>query len=150
MEYYSIGVVFLAKSYGIEKPLKNLIPFYAFKTAREISGPFSILTIPVKKFASMMIVVSVLAILALIYANWGTYNLPELSAISLWQIMWLIIGLSIAIFYAGLICITPKICRRFNVQKEKLCVLLSLLVLPIPFIYYKASKNTYRSDAQMY
>lgn len=150
VEYYSVGVVFLARSYGMKNYVKSFIPFYAFKTAREIGGPFSILTIPVKKFAGMMITVSVLALLALLYASWGNYNIPEPSRTSLWQIMWLIIGLSACIFYAGMVCVTPKICRRFNVEREKLCVFLSLFILPVPFIYYFASKNPHRCDADMY
>ena len=150
VEIYSVGVIFVAKSFGKKEVYKNLIPFYAFKTAREISGPFSILTIPVKKFATMMITVSGVAILALAYASWGQVNLPETSAKSLWQIMWLVAGLTLAIFYFGMVCSTPKICRRFSVEREKLCVVLSLLIVTIPFIYYFASKNTARTDAQMY
>lgn len=150
VEYYSVGVIFIAKSFGMSNVYKNLIPFYAFKTAREISGSFSILTIPVKKFASMMIIVSVVAILALAYASWGSTALPVISANSLWQIMGVVIGLTGAIFYLGLICVTPKICRRFNVEREKLCTFLALFVVTIPFIYYFASKNKPRPDSQMY
>lgn len=150
VEYYSLGVVFLAKGYGIEKPYKNFIPYYAFKTARKISGPFSILTIPVKKFSSLMISMSVVVVLAVVYASWGGTNLPEPSASSLWQIMTLVIVICGAIFYSGIVCIMPKICRRFYVRREKLYVFLSLLILPVPFLYYHASKNEHRTDAQMY
>ena len=150
VEYYSIGVIFIAKSFGLKNVYKNLIPFYAFKTAREISGSFSIFTIPVKKFAAMMITVSVVAILALVYASWGSVALPKISANSLWQIMGLVLGVTGIIFYSGLICVTPKICRRFNVEKEGFCVFLSLFIITIPFIYYIASKNSPRPDSQMY
>lgn len=150
VEYYSVGVIFIAKSFGKQKIYKNLIPFYAFKTAREISGSFSILTIPVKKFATMMITVSVVAILALLYASWGSVNLPEISAKSLWQIMSLVVGITLAIFYFGMVCVTPQICVRFSVKREKLCAFLSIFILPIPFIYYYASKNAPRTDAEMY
>lgn len=150
VEYYSVGVIFIAKSFGMKKVYKNLIPFYAFKTVRQISGSFAILTIPVKKFATMMITVSIVAILALAYASWGSVNLPEISANSLWQIMSLIVGISLAIFYFGMICVTPKICRRFNLEREKLMVFLSLFILTIPFIYYAGSKRKPRLDSQMY
>lgn len=150
VEYYSLGVFFLAKGFGMEKPYKNFIPFYAFKTARQISGPFTVLTIPVKRFATTVIIVSCISIFALLFAVWGDTNLPYDSMVSLWQIMWLVMGLMIGIFYLSIVSIMPKMCRRFSVDREKLFVVLSLLIVTIPVLFYLMSKNPPKADKDMY
>jgi len=150
IEYYSIGIFLAAKKMGYEHPYRNFIPFYAFCTARRMSGQFTILTIPVNKMARMMIFVSTVTILAVIYAEWGSYNLPEASSESLWQIMLLVIGVCAFVFYLAIIMSSVKIFRRFNAKREYLCTLFAVPLVTIPFLYGRAAKSSPRSDAEMY
>ncbi|MBE7086666.1 MAG: hypothetical protein E7369_00015 [Clostridiales bacterium] len=150
IEFVSLGVYFLAKKMGYEKPYKVFIPFYCFKVIREVTGPFTVLVIPVTKMARMYIFICVAFLLALCYASWGGDFLPTISAESLWQIMWIVMGLCILLFYLGLVFASVKVYRRFNVPNEKLFVVISLLFVTIPFLFMISSKNVPRSLNEMY
>ena len=150
IELYSLGVFFLAKRNGDEKPWKNFIPYYAFRTARRLSGRFTVLTIPVTKMAGTLIFTSVVATLATLWGIWGESNLPTLSSSSLWEIMALVIGLCIGVSYYTLVAASGKLYRRFRIEREKLFTVLSLLVVSMPVLYFIASKNEPRTDKEMY
>ena len=150
IELYSLGVFFLAKRNGDEKPWKNFIPYYAFRTARRLSGRFTVLTIPVTKMAGTLVFTSVVATLATLWGIWGDCNLPALSSESLWQIMALVIGLCIGVSYYTVVAASAKLYRRFRIQRERLFTVLSLLVLSLPVLYCIASRNEPRSDGEMY
>lgn len=150
VELYSLGVYSLAKKMGYSNPQKVFIPFYCFKVTREITGPFTVLTIPVTKMAGTCIFVVVVTVLALIYAVWGSVNLPATSAESLWQIMSIIFAVCGLVFYLTLIGASIKIYRRFNVRNEGLFLALSLIIVTMPVLYVIASKNNPRTLDEMY
>ena len=150
VELYSVGIYFLALNYGLPNPLKVFLPFYCFTYARKLSGPFHVMTIPVNKMAATIIFVTVAAVLALSYALWGNQNLPATSGESLWQIMWIVIGLCIFVAWYTIVSSSIKIFRRFNVERRKLYCILSLFMLTIPFLFLSIRKNSFRSDAEMY
>lgn len=150
VEVYSLGVVFLAKKCGEKSPWKNMIPYFAFKTARRISGPFAVLTIPVKKMAGTMVFVSVAAVLACLWAEWGDSSLPLISSEALWQIMWVVMCICALVAYMTVISCSAKLYRRFNVKNETLYVLLSLFLVTVPFLYIVVSRNQPRTMREMY
>lgn len=150
IEYYSLGVMCIAKKAGIDNYKKALIPFYAFYLARKISGIFTILTIPVKKFHTYMLTLVILGILALIYASWGSIRLPAVSAESLWQIMSIILILCSLLAWAGLVISSKKIFRVFKVKNQALMTGLSFLILPIPILYMASSKNIPDAPSELY
>ena len=151
VELYSVGVTLLAKKLGEKDYKRCLIPFYAFYVVNRITGGFNVLTIPVKKYHGMVAILSVLSVLATVYACWGDTHLPVESAPSLWQIMGVILGLCALLFWLSIIASSTKIFRRFNVKKDKLAVWLSALVITVPVLYaYYAKKNEPRSLKDMY
>lgn len=150
VELYSLGVVFLAKKCGERTPWKNMIPYYAFKTARKISGPFGVFTIPVKKMAGTLIFASVAAVLACLWAEWGDRRLPTISADALWQIMAVIMVLCAFVAYAVILSCSAKLYRRFNVKNEGLFTVFSLLLVTVPFLYIVVSRNQPRTMQEMY
>ena len=151
IELYSIGVMLLAKKTGEKDALLCLVPFYAFKVANRLTGTFAVLTIPVKKYHSMVAILVVVSLLAMVYGCWGDINLPVESIDSLWQIMGVVMGLCGLLFWISLIASSRKVFRRFNVDWEKTATLIAALVITIPFMYiFVALNKTPRELKDMY
>ena len=150
VELYSAGVYAVAKKMAHEKPWKNFIPFYAFRTVGSVTMGFSVMMIPVRKTATTMIVSSVAALAACAYGAWGKTHLPDVSSASLWQIMLVIIGLCAALFYFCILVSSRKVYRRFCVKHEGLYLLLSVPLVTVPVLYLLVSRNSPRPDAEMY
>lgn len=149
LELYSVGVLFVAKKCG-EEYKKCLIPFYAMYSVGNIVKGFSVLTIPVKKFHMMLLELYLLAAGALLYACWGQYNLPAISAESLWQIMALPIAIAVALMYASIMVSSRKVYRRFRIYHEVLYTVLSLPLITVPFLYWLVSRREPRKLEDMY
>ncbi|MBR1868118.1 MAG: hypothetical protein IJ800_06050, partial [Clostridia bacterium] len=127
------------------------IPFYAFWVANRLTGVFSVLTIPVKRFHVYVVELVAIVLLAFVYGCWGEGNLPEPSIPALWQIMGVIMGICAFLLWMALLSSSGKIYRRFNAERENAAKWLSSLVITIPFIYvYYAVKNTPRELKDMY
>ena len=141
IELYSVGVMALAKKAGECDYWHCLIPFYAFYMTNRLTGVFSVLTIPVKKFQGMMGIICAVSLGAMLYACWGDENLPALSAPSLWQIMGVVMGLCAFLAWLALIASSRKIFRRFNVDKEKTSTFLAAFIITAPFMYMFVAKN---------
>ena len=151
VEVYSIGVTLVAKKLNERDWKLCLIPFYAFYVVNRITGGFNVLTIPVKKYHGMMMILSLLSVGAFTYGCWGDTHLPIESSPSLWQIMGVILFLCAFLTWFSLLASSTKIYRRFNVKRDKLAIWLSVIVVTIPFLYaYYANKNEPRSLKDMY
>ncbi len=150
VELYSAGVYVLAGRSGYEKPLKNFIPFYAFRTLGVLTAGFSVLAIPVRKPATTAVILAVCPLAACAFGVWGDHYLPEVSRVSLWQIMLVITGVCAAVFYVFLLMSSVKVYRRFRVRKEWLWVLLSVPLITIPVLFVIAGRNQPRCDQEMY
>ena len=138
LELYSVGVMFAAKKCG-EDYKKSLIPFYAFYLVQNMVKDFSLLTIPVRQFHKMFIQLYLLAAGALLYACWGSTNLPQISADALWEIMVVVLGIALLTMYGALMVSSYKLYRRFRVEREGLMVALSLPVVTLPVLYWLIS-----------
>lgn len=150
IEYYSLGVMFVAKK-ACEKDYKlAFIPFYSFFLVGKITGIFTVLTIPVKKYHSFMLTIVTVGLLAFVYALWGDLRLPKVSAMALWEIMSIIFVICILLWYVSLLIASKKVYRRFNIEKENLAILFSMFIITIPIMYYIASKNTPKTPSEMY
>lgn len=151
VELYSIGVACVAKKLNESDWKKCFIPFYAFYVVNRVSGGFNVLTIPVKKYHSMMAILSIVSVFAFLYACWGDTHLPIESSPSLWQIMGVILFLCGFLAWFSLLASSIKIYRRFNVKRDKLAIWLTVVVVSIPVLYaYSAKKNEPRSLKDMY
>lgn len=150
IEVYSLAIMVLAKKAGINNYRMAFIPFYSFLLVGKIIGVFSIMTIPVKKYHSYMLTIFIIFMLALIYANWGTINLPEVSSDALIQIMSILYVLCALLTWISLIITSKKIFRKYRITKEKTFTLLTVFVITIPFLYLYASKNSPRTLKEMY
>lgn len=142
--FYSFGVYFVAKKLDYPNPKEVFIPFNCFRVMSKLIGVFTIFTIPVKKYLETVIIFVVVILLSCLYGFWGDINLPIESSEPLWQIMWVVIGLSILSLYAGLLSSTSKLYLKFKLENTALITFLSALVLPLPFIYIYLSKKDLR------
>lgn len=150
LELYSVGVMFAAKRCGEKDYKKSLIPFYSFYLVRKIVNGFSVMTIPVRKYHVMFLELYLVAAGALLYACWGSTNLPEISASALWEIMAVPIGISVLTMYGSLLVSSQKVYRRFRVEHEGRMTLLSAPLVTIPLLYWLVSKREPRLMKDMY
>lgn len=142
--YYSFGAFFALKKLGVKKPEMVFIPFFAFKMVNDTIGSFSLFSIPVKKYMSFVLIISVISSLACLYGFWGNVNLPVQSIKPLWEVMILIIILCSLSFYASLLSSTIKLMLKFQIENEKLLKFLTALIIPLPFVYIYLSKKKLR------
>ena len=142
--YYSVGVYFVLKKLKVEKAWMAFIPFYAFQLINKAAGTFSVFTIPVKKYTGVVLILTITTCLCGLYGFWGDIYLPIESSVPLWEIMILIIGLCALIFYVSLVSCTTKLFLRFQLKSVKLLTFLTLLIIPLPFIYIYLSKQERR------
>ena len=151
IEYYSLGVYFMAKKCGYKNPSLCFIPFFAFKVQNEFTGVFTVLTIPVKKYHGMMISFFAVILLSCFYLFWGQENLLDKNAKqSLKSIMLLIIVVCALLIEISLLFGVKKAYRKMNVERENLFTFLSVIPLFIPPLMFVASKNTPKTDSEMY
>ena len=150
VEYYSVGVMLLAKKAGEQDAKKCLIPFYAFFVVGRLTGGFKVLSIPVKKFHIVMAEYAIFILLAVLYACWGDINLPWESSEALWEIMWVIIALMAFLFWVSLMVSAERLFVRFNVEKKAIAVALCVMVITIPVVFAFVSRNQPRSISDMY
>jgi len=150
IEFYSLGVWAAAKKAGERRCGLAFIPFYAFYLTGKMTGEFTILTIPVKKYHGFMLVITLLGLGAHLYASWGATGLPAVSSEALWQIMYIVFVLAAGLAYISLLTSSRKFYRRFNIARENLFVLLSVPIVTLPLLYIAASKNPPRPLSEMY
>lgn len=150
IEYYSVGVMLLAKKAGEKDAKKCLIPFYAFFVVGRLTGGFKVLSIPVKKFHIVMVEYVAFILLAILYACWGDLNLPRESSEALWEIMWVVIALMAFLACGSLIVSSARLFRRFNVKRENITAALCLFMVTIPVIYAYVSRNEPKAFSDMY
>ena len=142
--YYSIGVYFVMKKLGVEKPWMAFSPFYAFQMVNKEAKTFTVFTIPTRKYMLTVIILVVVCLLASLYGLWGNENLPIQSVGPLWEIMALVMSFCVLIFYASLYSSSKKLFLRFKVERAGILLLLIALILPIPFVYIYLSKKELR------
>ena len=150
LELYSVGVMFAAKRCGEKDYKKSLIPFYSFYLVQKMVDSFAVMTIPVRKFHIMFLELYLVAAGALLYACWGSTNLPEISASALWEIMAVIIGIVAVAMYGSLLVSSQKVYRRFRVEHEGWMVVLSVPLVTIPLLYWYVSRREPRLMKDMY
>ena len=151
IEWYSVGVYFMAKRCGYKTPSLCFVPFMAFKIQNELTGTFTVLTIPVKKYHGMMISFFAVILFACFYLFWGQEHLLDENAkLSLKSIMLIIIVVCALLIEISLLFGVKKAYRKMNVEKEGLYTLLSVIPLSVPLLMYIASKNTPKTEEEMY
>ena len=138
---YSVGVTILAKNNGDKRYLLNLIPFASFFYIEKYTGGFKILTIPVKKWGRIVLTMTLVCLGAYLYGLWGYRNLilPD-SREALLMIMWLPVAACLIVFWLGTASSTTAVLVKNNAA-FKGCTLVSLLLLPAPFLLGFSNKR---------
>ena len=136
LELFGTGIALLNKSLGESRWYLALIPVYGLRYVGNTAGVFKVLGIPVKKCALFIAELLAVILLCCLYWQWGINNLVPLGAERLGQIMILPVTICYALIYITVLSASARIYKRFNVRLYVLWVLLSLLLLPIPFIFY--------------
>ena len=134
MEWVLAGTAALLKARGERRWYLALVPLYGFLLMRRVTGTFKVLTTPVKKYGVMMVELSVVLAAAYAAAMWGDAHLPEVSRVSLWQIMYLPFSVCILLMWAAQLKAAMKVYRMMRIERYALYTLGTALVLPAPFL----------------
>lgn len=142
IEYYSVGAAILAKKSGKNNWLLNLIPFAAFfYIEKYLPEGFKILTVPVKKWGKLTIILTAVCLAAYLYGLWGqSYFTVADNREALTMILWLPAGACIAIFWLGAAASAAAVLNKNNAT-FRCCSLVCLTLLPIPFLLAGAQKE---------
>ena len=149
LELFAAGTAVMAKKCGEEKWKLAFIPVYSFAVLQKLTGAFTVLSIPMKKYGSFVFVLVVVSAVAGLLAVWSG-TLPEPSRTGLWQIMILPLAVSAALFYLAALKSSAKMYRRFSARHYAFWCALRLLLLPIPFIMFGLSGNSVKSLGDIY
>ena len=136
LELFSVGIAILNKSLGERRWYLALIPVYGLRYVENAAGVFKVLVVPVKKCALFVAELLLVILLCCLYWQWGIYNVVSDGVKNLGQIMILPVTICYALMYITVLSASARIYKRFNVRLYVLWVLLSMLLLPIPCIFY--------------
>lgn len=137
LELFGIGIGLIVKSLGESRWRLALIPIYGLRYVGSAAGIFKVLAVPVKKCALFVAELLAVILLCCLYWQWGIINVAPEGAQRLGQIMILPVTICYLLIYMSVLSSSARIYKRFGVQHYVLLVLLSLLLLPIPFIFCK-------------
>ena len=134
MEWVLAGTAALLKARGERRWYLALVPLYGFFLMRRVTGTFKVLTIPGKKYGVVGVDLSVVLAASSAAAMWGDAHLPEVSRVSLWQIMYLPFSVCILLMWAAQLKAAMKVYRMMRIERYALYSLGTALVLPAPFL----------------
>lgn len=134
LEILQIGLFFMLKGSAENPKLSIFIPVYGLKYITR-TGKIKILSVPVEKPFGFFAELLVIAFLCALYWKWGVDNLPLKAYTWLGQIMVLPIIICLGLCYLAVVKSAINACGSFSGGKKALCIALSFLILPVPFIY---------------
>ena len=135
LELLQTGIFFLIKDSGEKNIYTVFIPVYGLKYLTAVAGKFKILSVPVTRPFGFFAELLIISLLCALYWNWGMNNLTVKAYTWLGQIMLLPIIICLALCYDAVVKSAFKVCGDYSGAKKVLFIILSLLVLPVPFIY---------------
>lgn len=150
LEIFSIGIALISKTLGEKRWFLAFVPIYGLTFVNKVAGAFKVLSIPVKKFAAFTAELFVVILLCCAYWQWGIDNVAPKGAKYLGQIMILPVAICYILLYIALLKASLKIYKRFYVQKLGVTMLVSLLLIPIPFILCGIRNNEAQSLSEMF
>ncbi len=141
IELYAVGMTALAKKSQMKNYALCLIPFVAFFYVDKIlPDGFSAMTIKIKNFGKLVIILVIISLGAYVYMQWGVNNLPEKEIKPITQLMLVPITISIIIFWVALVSSTLTLMFGFGLE-FKYEKLVCLLFISIPFLMFFINKN---------
>lgn len=149
LELFAAGTAAMAKKCGEKRWGTAFIPVYSFAVLQRLTGTFTVLSIPMKKYGSYVAILAAVSVVAGLLAVWSG-TLPEPSRTGLWQIMLLPLAASAVLFYLAALKAAFKMYRRFSARHYRLWCVLSLLLVTIPFLMAGLSRNTVRALEDIY
>ena len=136
IEYYSVGIMLLARKKGEKNYLLNLIPFVSFFYVQKYTDGFKMLVVPVKKWGQTVIIFTVVAsVFYLLGELAGGHFSPE-QAGYVKNIVNIPITACILLFWFGLTFSTKRILEINNAEFPFMTLAL-LTVVPMPFLVLK-------------
>jgi hypothetical protein len=136
LELLGAGIAFLNRSLGEKQWYLALIPVYGLQYLGRAAGVFKVLAVPVKKCALFFAELLIVAFLCGLYWYWGVRHVVPKGAAMLGQIMLLPIAICYGLMYLSILSASLRIYKRFYVKRLVWVMLASMLLLPVPFIYY--------------
>lgn len=149
LELFAVATAIMAKKCGDKNWKLALLPIYSFAVLQRLTGTFTVLTIPMKKYGQFVAVLAVTALIAGLLCLWSD-TLPEPSRTALKQIMYLPLATTLLLFYLAALNASAKAYRRLSAKCYTLWCAVSVLLLPIPFIMIGLSGNTVKSLNDIY
>ncbi len=146
---FAVSTAIAAKRCGDSGWKTAFFPVYSFAVLRRLTGPFSVLNIPVTKYARTvmwLLVAAAVSMLLRIFAG----SLPEPSKSGLIQISMLPLSVSALIFYLSALKASFKLYRRLSAERYMLWCVLSLALVTVPFITVALTKNPVKSLDDIY
>lgn len=135
LELLQTGLFFLVKNSGEKNPYTAFIPVYGLKYLTAVAGKIKILSVPVTRPFGFFAELLAISLLCALYWNWGLNNLTVKAYTWLGEIMILPIIICLALCYIAIVKSAFKVCEDYTGAKRVLLSVLSLLVLPVPFIF---------------
>lgn len=141
LEIFGIGLSVLAKELGIKHWYVGIIPVYGLKLVADTAGVFKVLSIPVKKVVGFYAELLIIPLLCMLYLHWAENNTLPKAYGYLKEILILPLIICIALIYLSVIMASLRIYKRYGVQKKVLYFFATLLIVPIPALFYNIRKN---------
>ncbi len=135
LELLQTGIFFLMKDSGEKNLYTVFIPVYGLKYLTAVAGKIRILSVPVTRPSGFFAELLIVSFLCALYWNWGVHNLTLKAYTWLGQIMLLPIVICLALCYVAVVKSAFNVCEEYAGAKKVLFKILSLLALPVPFIY---------------
>lgn len=148
IEIYGIGVMLYARSRGMKNSAWCLVPFVAFFVMDKLTGGFKVATIQVNKWGGLVIKLTIVALIAYLYAQWGIHALTERNVGPLVQIMCIPIAVSVIVFYMTMIQATREILFLTR-QSFRFDWLLCMTLIAIPVIMAVLSRPKFAGIEQI-
>ena len=140
IEIYGIGVMLYARSRGMKNSAWCLVPFVAFFVMDKLTGGFKVATIQVNKWGGLVIKLTIVALIAYLYAQRGIHTLV--------QIMCIPIAVSVIVFYMTMIQATREILFLTR-QSFRFDWLLCMTLIAIPVIMAVLSRPKFAGIEQI-
>lgn len=133
IELYGVSIAVFSKRRGEDGWAYNLIPFAAFKYVNRNTNGFKVMTIPVKNFLGMVILMLVVLAGCTAWLLWGAHNLFEKDYNALNMILRIPAVICAIVFWLSLISSTKALALRYNFtfKCETLVYMLGVSVLVV-------------------
>ena len=146
----SVSTAVLCKKAGYADWKQAFIPLWSFRLLYRLTGEFKVFSIPMKKYFETTLIYTLLFFACIVGFVWGKENLSEKSYGYFQQIVYLPFIISLILFDFSIYFGAEKVYTRFHVKKTFIIRLLTLLLIPVPFIFLAICKNEVRKDEEMF